>query len=97
MILPITSLFLDRFRPVKYRIEALDVLYPMVRGWSIKSCFWFGQGLGQTWSTLVKLSQTFLNLEKCAPGHVLKVLKCDRTPLGSNRLNLGYLVLCADT
>ena len=33
---------------VKYRIKALDVLYSMVRGWSAKSCFWSGQGLGQT-------------------------------------------------
>ena len=68
MVLPITSSFLVLFRPVKYRIEALDVLYPLVRGWSVKSCFWSGQGLGHTlaklgqpWSTLVKPPQTSRN------------------------------------
>ena len=30
-VLPITSLFLVLFRPIKCRIEALDVLYPMVK------------------------------------------------------------------
>jgi hypothetical protein len=48
------------------------------------------------WSNLVNLGQTSPNLEKCAPGHVLGVLKCDQTFLGSNRFSLGYLVLHAD-
>ena len=30
-VLFITSSFLVRCRPIKYQIEALDVLYPMVR------------------------------------------------------------------
>ena len=47
-VLPVAPSFLVRFRPIKYRIEPLDMLYPMVRGWSAKSCFWSGQGLGQT-------------------------------------------------
>jgi hypothetical protein len=66
-VLPITSSFLVHFRPVKYRIEGLDVLFPMVRKWSIKSCFWPGHGLGQTWSTWstpVKLGQHWSNLSK---------------------------------
>ena len=63
-VLPITSSFLVRFRPVKYWIEALDVIYPMVRRWSAKSCFWSGQGLGQTWSTSVNFGQTQSNLVK---------------------------------
>ncbi len=71
-VLIVTLLFLVRFLPVKYRIKAFDMLYSMVRGKLIKSCSWPGQGLGQTWSTrsLVKLGQTFPNLEKCAPGYV---------------------------
>ena len=31
-VLPITFSFLVRFRPVKYRIETLDMIYFMVRG-----------------------------------------------------------------
>ena len=64
-VLPITLSFLVRFQPVKYRIEALNMLYPMVRGWSAQSSFWSGQWLGQTsvklgqpWSKLVKPPQT---------------------------------------
>jgi hypothetical protein len=30
-VLPITSSFLVRFQPVKYRIEALNLIYSMVR------------------------------------------------------------------
>ena len=63
-VLPITSSFLVRFRPVNYRIEALDVLYPMVRGWSAKSSFWSSQRLGQSCLNLVKLLHT--------PGNVLR-------------------------
>ena len=58
-ILPITSSFLVRFRPVKYRIEAINVLYELVRRWSAKSYFWSGQRLGQTWSNLPKLLETW--------------------------------------
>jgi hypothetical protein len=68
---PIISSFLIRFLPVKYQIEGIDVLFPMVRKWSIKSWFWSGHCLGQTlvkfgqlWSTLVKLGQHWSNLSK---------------------------------
>jgi hypothetical protein len=44
----------------------------------------------------VKLGQISLNLEKFTPSHVLRVLKCDWTPLGSSRLSLGCLVLRVD-
>ncbi len=57
--LPISPSFLICFRPVKYRIEGLDVLFPMVKKWSIKSWFWPSRGLGQTWSTPVNFSQTW--------------------------------------
>jgi hypothetical protein len=60
-VLPITPSFLARFRPVKYGIEALDVLYPILRERSTKSNFWSGQRLGQT---LVKLGQPRSNLVK---------------------------------
>ena len=49
------------------------------------------------WSNSIKLGQTLPNLEKCVPGHVLRVLKCEWTLLGSNRLNVGCLVLHAGT
>ena len=97
MVLPITSSFLVRFLPVKYQIEALDVLYPMVRGWSIKSCLWPSQGLGQTWSTLVKLGKTSPNLGGRTLENVLRVLKCNWAPLGSTRLGPGCLVLRIET
>ena len=96
-VLPISPSFLVHFRPVKYQIEALYVLYAMVRGWPAKSCFWSGQHLGQT---SVKLSQTWSNLPKlremCA-GPRLEVLLMWRTPFGSTRLGRSCLVLCADT
>ena len=49
------------------------------------------------WSNSIKLGQTLPNLEKCVPGHVLRVLKCKRNPPRSNQLNLGCLVLRANT
>ena len=57
--MPITLLFFVCFRPVKYRIEALDIIYPMVREQSAQSSFWSGQRVGQT---LVKLGQTSRNV-----------------------------------
>uniref|UniRef100_A0A2N9I4J8 Uncharacterized protein n=1 Tax=Fagus sylvatica TaxID=28930 RepID=A0A2N9I4J8_FAGSY len=63
----ITPSFLVRFRPVKYGIEALDILYALVKGWYIglkSGQKWLGQTLGQTWSTLVKLGQLWSNLVK---------------------------------
>jgi hypothetical protein len=65
-VLPIALSFFICFRPVKYRIEALDIIYPMVRGRSAQSNFQSGQRVGQTRSTLVKLGQTSPNSEKCA-------------------------------
>uniref|UniRef100_A0A2N9H2S6 Uncharacterized protein n=1 Tax=Fagus sylvatica TaxID=28930 RepID=A0A2N9H2S6_FAGSY len=67
-VLATTLSFLVRFRPVKYGIEALDILYTLVKGWSVRSSFWSGQvvrsNLGQTWSTLVKLGRTWSKLSK---------------------------------
>jgi hypothetical protein len=60
-VLPITPSFLVRFRPVKYRIEALNVLHALVRGWSVRFSFWSGQRSGQT---SVKLGQPRSNLVK---------------------------------
>jgi hypothetical protein len=57
---------------VKYLIEGIDVLFLMVKKWSIKSYFWPSHSLGKTlstpvnfgqpWSTLVKPFQTSLNV-----------------------------------
>ena len=103
-VLPITLLFLVRFRPIKYRIEALDVIYPMVRRWLAKFNFCSGQHLGQTlvkfgqpWSNLVKVGQTSPNFGKCALGPVLRFFWCGGPLLGqigsvkllSNLVNLG--------
>jgi hypothetical protein len=52
---------------------------------------------GQLWSNLVNIVQTFPNLEKCTPGCVLRVLKCNWAPLGSTRLGPGCLVLRVET
>jgi hypothetical protein len=60
-VLATTLSFLVRFRPVKYGIEALDILYTLVKGWSVRSSFWSGQRSDQT---LVKLGQTWSNLDK---------------------------------
>ena len=98
-VLPITPSFLVRFQPVKYRIEALDVLYPMVRGRSAKSSFWSSQRLGQTWSNFVNPGQTWSNLPKLQEmysGPRLEGFRVQWTPVGSTWLGLGCLVLCAD-
>jgi hypothetical protein len=58
-VLATTLSFLVRFRPVKYGIEALDILYTLVKGWSVRFSFWSGQWSGQT---LVKLGQPWSNL-----------------------------------
>uniref|UniRef100_A0A2N9IFJ0 Uncharacterized protein n=1 Tax=Fagus sylvatica TaxID=28930 RepID=A0A2N9IFJ0_FAGSY len=63
-----TLSFLVRFRPVKYGIEALDILYTLVKGVvsSIQFLVWsmVRSNLGQTWSTLVKLGRTWSKLSK---------------------------------
>ena len=102
-VLPITFTFLIHFWPMKYRIKGLDVLFSMVRKWSIKSCFWpgHGHGLGQTWSTLVNFSQLWSNLSKphelCPPDHVLIIFWCIWAALGLNSTQSDYLVLRANT
>jgi hypothetical protein len=70
-VLTITSSFLVRFGPVKYRIEALITFFRMVRERSVRFSFrsgqWSGQTLvklGQTWSTLVKLGRIWSKLSK---------------------------------
>ena len=82
-VLPITSSFLIHFQPVKYRIKGLDVLFPMVRKWLIKSWFLPSHFSSQT---LVKPGETLPNLVKCALGHVKGFLPCSsyfRTNLDS--------------
>uniref|UniRef100_A0A2N9GCG3 Uncharacterized protein n=1 Tax=Fagus sylvatica TaxID=28930 RepID=A0A2N9GCG3_FAGSY len=73
-VLATTLSFLVRFRPVKYGIEALDILYTLVKGWSVRSSFWSGQRSGQTlvklgqpWSNLVELGQFSETPWKCIP------------------------------
>jgi hypothetical protein len=67
-VLATTLSFLARFRPVKHGIEALDILYTLVKGWSVRFQFlvWsmVRSNLGQTWSTLVKLGRTWSKLSK---------------------------------
>jgi hypothetical protein len=94
-VLATTLSFLVRFRPVKYGIEALDILYTLVKGWSVRSSFWSGQRSGQT---LVKLGQPWSNLVKklsklleMYPGLHFKGFWARRTlvGLGTARSNLG--------
>ena len=106
-VLPITLSFLVHFQPEKYWIEGLDMLFSMVRRWSIQSWFWPGHCLGQTsvqlgqlWLTLVKLGQHRSNLSKpheMCPRHLLKASWCIWTTLGSNSTESGCLVLHANT
>uniref|UniRef100_A0A2N9HXT1 Uncharacterized protein n=1 Tax=Fagus sylvatica TaxID=28930 RepID=A0A2N9HXT1_FAGSY len=91
-VLATTLSFLVRFRPVKYGIEALDILYTLVKGWSVRSSFWSGQRSGQT---LVKLGQTWSKALqtpwKCIPELHFKGFWARRTlvGLGTARSNLG--------
>ena len=68
-VLPITPSFLVCFRPVKYRIEALNMFHALFRGWSVRFSFWSGQRSGQT---SVKLGQPRSNLVDIlqTPGNV---------------------------
>jgi hypothetical protein len=79
-VLATTLSFLVRFRPVKYGIEALDILYTLVKGWSVRSSFWSGQRSGQTlvklgqpWSNLVELGQGSPNSWRCIPDYISRV------------------------
>jgi hypothetical protein len=72
-VLTITSSFLVRFGPVKYRIEALITFFRMVQERSVQSSFRSGQQSGQTlvklgqpWSNLVKTLQTLRNVSRTA-------------------------------
>ena len=85
-VLPITLSFLVCFRPVKYQIEALDVIYPMVRRWLTKFSFWSGQHPGQPWLNLVKDGQTSPNFGKCTPGPVSRFLLMWWALFGLDRL-----------
>ena len=61
-VLSITPSFLVRFLPVKYQIEALNMLYTLVRERSVRSGFWSSQTLvklGQTWSKLFELWEMY--------------------------------------
>uniref|UniRef100_A0A2N9ID37 Aminotransferase-like plant mobile domain-containing protein n=1 Tax=Fagus sylvatica TaxID=28930 RepID=A0A2N9ID37_FAGSY len=97
-VLATTLLFLVRFRPVKYEIEALDILYTLVKGWSVRSSFWSGQWSGQTlvklgqpWSNLVKLGQSSPNSWRCIPGPHFKGSRVRWVLVGleTARSNLG--------
>uniref|UniRef100_A0A2N9F750 Aminotransferase-like plant mobile domain-containing protein n=1 Tax=Fagus sylvatica TaxID=28930 RepID=A0A2N9F750_FAGSY len=79
-VLATTLSFLVRFRPVKYGIEALDILYTLVKGRSVRSSFWSGQWSGQTlvklgqpWSNLVELGQSSPNSWRCIPDYISRV------------------------
>ena len=79
-VLTITPSFLVRFRPVKYRIEALNVFFRMVQGQLVRFSFRSGQQsgqilvkLGQPWSTLVEFGQSFPNSWKCIPDYISRV------------------------
>jgi hypothetical protein len=72
-VLTITPSFLVRFWPVMYRIEALTMLFRMVKERSVRFSFWSGQRSGQT---LVNLGQTWSKLSKfweLYPGPHLRV------------------------
>jgi hypothetical protein len=103
-VLATTLSFLVRFRPVKYGIEALDILYTLVKGWSVRFPFlvWsmVRSNLGQTWSTLVKLGRTWSKLSKLlemCPGLYFKGFWARWVLVGTGRLGSGCLVLRADT
>uniref|UniRef100_A0A2N9FYT7 Uncharacterized protein n=1 Tax=Fagus sylvatica TaxID=28930 RepID=A0A2N9FYT7_FAGSY len=88
-VLAITLSFLVRFRPVKYGIEALDILYTLVKGWSVRSSFWSGQRSGQT---LVKLGRIWSKLSKLLemyPGLHFKGFWARWALVGSNSVKPG--------
>uniref|UniRef100_A0A2N9IVH6 DUF7745 domain-containing protein n=1 Tax=Fagus sylvatica TaxID=28930 RepID=A0A2N9IVH6_FAGSY len=69
-VLTITSSFLVRFGPVKYRIEALITFFRMVQGsGQFDSAFGLVNSQVKLWSTLVKLGQPWSNLVN--PGQTL--------------------------
>jgi hypothetical protein len=87
-VLTITSSFLVRFGPVKYRIEALITFFRMVQERSVRFNFRSGQqsGQGQTWSTLVEFGQNSPTSGKCIPNRVSRVFGPDGLQSGWERL-----------
>uniref|UniRef100_A0A2N9HZY8 Uncharacterized protein n=1 Tax=Fagus sylvatica TaxID=28930 RepID=A0A2N9HZY8_FAGSY len=101
-VLATTLSFLVRFRPVKYGIEALDILYTLVKGWSVRSSFWSGQRSGQTlvklgqpWSNLVEFGQSSPNSWKCIPDYISRVSGHGGSLVGleTARSNLGQTLV----
>jgi hypothetical protein len=79
-VLTITPSFLDRFWPVKCRIEALIFSSEWSRSGqfdsAVRSGQWSGQTLvklGQPWSNLVEFGQSPPNSWKCIPEYILRV------------------------
>uniref|UniRef100_A0A2N9HDJ4 Uncharacterized protein n=1 Tax=Fagus sylvatica TaxID=28930 RepID=A0A2N9HDJ4_FAGSY len=102
-VLATTLSFLVRFRPVKYGIEALDILYRIGQG-VVSSIPVFGLvngpvkpwsnlvNLGQTWSNLVKALQTLGNVSRTSfqgflGRWVLVGLETARSNLGQTLVN----------
>uniref|UniRef100_A0A2N9IH77 Uncharacterized protein n=1 Tax=Fagus sylvatica TaxID=28930 RepID=A0A2N9IH77_FAGSY len=112
-VLATTLSFLVRFRPVKYGIEALDILYTLVKGWSVRFQFlvWsmvrsnLGQTLVKPWSNLVEFGQKLSKLLEMYPGPHFKGFWArwdpSRVGNGSVKPSAGLvraaLVLRADT
>ena len=97
-VLTITSSFLVRFRPVKCRIEALIMIYRMVRERSVRFSLWSGQWSGQTlvklgriWSKLSELLELYpgLYFEGFWARWVLVGLETARSNLGQTLVNPG--------
>ena len=89
-VLIITPSFLVCFWPVKCRIEALIMLFRLVRERSVQFSFWSGQRSGQT---LVKLGQPWENLvgfQEMCPGPCFEVI-CLGGP-SSDQAGLGRAV-----
>jgi hypothetical protein len=91
-VLTITSSFLVRFWPVKYRIEALITFFRMVEERSVRFSFRSGQRSGQTlvklgqpWSNLVEFGQSPPNSWKCIPDYISRVSGHGRSYSGWKR------------
>ena len=95
-VLTITSSFLVCFWPVKCKIEALIILFRVVRERSVRFSFWSGQWSGQTlvklgriWSKLSKLLEIYpgLYFEGFWARWVLVGLETARSNLGQTSVN----------
>jgi hypothetical protein len=97
-VLATTLSFLVRFRPVKYGIEALDILYTLVKGWSVRSIFGLVNGPVKPWSNLVNLGQTWSKLSKLSEMYPRPHFKGSRVRwvlvgLETARSNLGQTLV----